>query len=162
MKRRKSIKKKRRVNRPLVILSLAIVIVISLSAVSYLNQLPRAKKPADEYFEIFDATVNDGEFQEPSLGQGGSYENSSVLIIYSVSYKLRAVEGDAHNVVVRAWAKADFVDFEVISKDQSRYVEQWSSRTAGGFLTRKAENGKFPFPVKLTSDEAEGTITIYL
>lgn len=166
MKERKRVKKRKRVNKPLVIVSLAIVIVISLYVVSYLSQLQRGsqkKLPADEYFEIFEQTVNDGEFLDPKLDEGGSYENSSRLLIFSISYKLRAVGGDAHNVVVGSWGPTEnFEEFEVILNGQYGYVEQGSIRTGGGFMTKKAENGKFPFPVKLTSDEAEGTITIYL
>jgi len=156
MKGRKRIKKRRRVNKPLVILSLAIVIVISLSAVSYLNQLPREKKLADEYFEIFDATVNDGEFRD-----GSSYEDSTMLVIYSISYKLRAKGGDAHDVIVKSWAKAGPLDLETILEDGYKYVEQ-TSVPPFGYQSEKAENGMFPFDVRISSVEAEGTITIYL
>lgn len=161
MKRKKRIKKRRRVKKPLVILSVATFIVIILSAALYLGQLQGGsqKKSADEYFEIFDATVNLGEFRDPPIGQGGSYENSSILIIKGVSFKLRAIRGDAHAVIVKSWGKAEPVDLETILKGQWKYVEQESPY---GYLSQKAENGKFPFPVDISSREAEGTIIVYL
>jgi hypothetical protein len=146
------------------IIIFAFVGIIALGLYQSLSQSQTrpSKKPAAEYFEIFEATVNDGEFEMPSVDQGGSYENSSILFIFSISYKIRAIGGDAHNVVIKSWAKADLVDFQVIQKDQWEYVEQTSSRPLYGYKSTKDSTGKFPFQAKIVSDEAEGTILIYM
>ena len=152
-KRRKRRKKK-------VVLLAMLLVFVSIIIVAVYQSQPQPKKSAAEYFEIFDSTVNYGEFREPTEDEGGSYENSNVLIIYGVSFKLKAIGGTAHNVVVQSWAKADPVYFEIIAKDQWKYVEQTSLPPAG-YFSRK-EGGKFPFRVRIRSSEAEGDIIIYL
>lgn len=155
-------KKKSKVNKKIVIALLLIVtfsVIIALGF--YQNKAqPTQKKSAKEYFEIIEATVNDGEFRDPKVEEGGDYNTSQVLIIYSISFQLKAKGGDAHNVVVKSWGEAEPEYFEKILKDTSVYVEQSSLRRSG-YLSRKTE-GKFPFEVKLRSDEAEGSIIIYL
>jgi len=151
-------RRKRRKSRKWVWILLAFIIVLGIIIVPRLfqGQSELQKKSAEEYFEIFDATVNDGEFRD-----GSSYENSSVLIIYGISYKVRAIGGDAHDVIIQSWVMAEPVELVTILEGQYEYVEQ-SSAPPFGYLAEKAENGMFPFEVKISSHEAEGTITIYL
>jgi len=140
---------------------LAILLVfVAIIAVGVYQSRPQPKKPAAEYFEIFEATVNEGEFRDPTEDQGGSYQNSSVLIIYGISFKIRAIGGDAHNVIVASWATATEEYFEKIVKGQYAYYTKAATPPAG-YLSKK-EGGKFPFEVKMRSSEAEGTIKIYL
>jgi hypothetical protein len=90
-KRRRSLKK---IGVVLVVLVLfAVIIGIGVYQMQGLSQTE--KKPAQEYFEIFEPTVDDGEFRNPSISEGGSYENSSVLVIYGLTLKIKAVGGDA-------------------------------------------------------------------
>ncbi len=152
--------KKTRKNTVILLAILLVFVLIIIVAVS--QSPPKSKEPADKYFEIFEATVNYGEFQDPPEDEGGSYQNSSALIIYDISFKIRAIGGDAHNVVVGSWAKVPEVYFEEILKDQSAYYSEFS-QAPFGYLSRKdKEVGKFPFEVRIRSSEAEGTITIYL
>ncbi len=151
-------RRKRRKSRKWVWILLAFIIVLSIIIVPRLfqGQYELQKKSVEEYFEIFDATVNDGEFRG-----GLTYENSSAVIIYGISYKIRAKGGDAHDVIIQSWARAEPLDLLTILEGQYKYVEQ-SSAPPFGYLTEKAENGMFPFDVKIKSAEAEGTITINL
>lgn len=153
--------KKRRKSRKWTWILIAFILVLGIIVVPRLFQSlassPKVEKSrAEEYFEIFNATVNDGVFKD-----GSSYEDSSRLVIYGISFCLRTKGGDAHDVIIQSWAKAEPVDFETILEGQYKYVEQ-SSQSPFGYLSEKAENGMFPFDVKISSVEAEGTITIYL
>lgn len=158
---RKRKKKSKRRKKITIALSLFIFCIVVAMFWLYQNKAQSTqKKSAAEYFEIFGATVNYGEFRDPTVEEGGSYENSRVLIIYGLSFQLKAKGGDAHNVVVKSWGQAEPVPFEVILQNQSVYVEQTSSKAAG-YLSEK-EGGKFTFKVEIRSDEAEGSIIIYL
>jgi len=142
---------------------LAVLLVfVAIIALGVYQSRPQPKKPAAEYFEIFDAGVNPDqiEFLNPTEDQGGSYENSSVMIIYGIYFKIRAIGGDAHDVIVKSWATAPEEYFEKIVKGQYAYYSKASNRP-GGYYSEK-EGGKFPFEVGIWSWEAEGTIKIYL
>ncbi len=148
-------RKKRRKSRKWVWILFAFILLLGIIVVPRLFQSQSERQRADDYFEIFDAAVNDGDFKD-----GSSYEDSSILVIYGISFKLRAKGGDAHDVIIQSWAQAEPVDLETILEGQYKYVEQ-ASVPPFGYLTEKAENGMFPFDVEIKSVEAEGTITIY-
>ena len=120
------------------------------------NQSSQQKVPAAEYFEIFDAGPQDAIPHE---------RNASGAIIawemYSLRYKLKAVKGDAHNVVIKSWAMAEPDNFEIIPRGENVTVFQETTAFAPYLLEMDA-NGKFPFVVKITSSEAEGEIVIEL
>lgn len=149
MRRRK---KRTKLNKRMAVL-LVIVGVFMLAAVaSYLSQLRSLeKKPAEEYFRVFDATVN----------YGVPRRNGTAWIIYGISFKLQAVGGDAHNVIVQSWAMAEPVELGDIPKDGFKTVTQ-TSAPPFGYLSEMNEDGKFPMLIRITSLEAEGKITIYL
>lgn len=161
MSKRKRIKKRKKTRRTVVLLSILLVFAVILVIGLYQLQ-PIPKKPASEYFEIFEATVDDGEFRNPSIPEGGSYENSSVLIVYGLSFKLRAVGGDAHFVVVKSWATANPVPIDIINKGQYEFVQQYSLRPYGLMVEKDSESGKFRFTIGIKCSEAEGDITFDL
>jgi len=153
--------KKGRIRKKTLVVLTIIAVLVSIIIVGAYQSQPQPKKPAAEYFEIFEATVNDAEFRDPPEDQGGSYQTSSILIIYGISFKLRAKLGDAHNVVIESWtSRVPNRYYEIILKGQYGYYDE-SSPSPFGYFSRK-EEGKFPFKVRIRSSEAEGTITIYL
>ena len=149
--RNKSLKKT--VIAAILIIAFGFIIAIGV----YRNQYP-AKKSAAEFFEIFDHSFLDREYREPTIAEGGGPETSNTVIVYGIKFKLKAIGGDAHNVIVEGWGEAEPENFDVILKDQDVTVEQMSNRPYGIAIER--ENGKFPFTVKIISSEAEGEIII--
>jgi len=141
-------RKKKTNKRTLVFLAIVCLFVIVI-VVSYLSQPQRPeKKPAEEYFRIFEPTVNYGEPRE----------NGTIWLINDISFKLQAIGGDASNVIVQSWAMAEPVELMDIPKGESRYVNQFSSVA---YLIKMNEDGKFPMSIRITSTEADGEIIIY-
>lgn len=154
VKKKKTIKKKKRIKLNvervlfLFIVGMFTYILLSLYLGGPQENVP--KKPADEYFEIFGTTIEDAE----------PVKNFTAWIVYGISFKLRAIEGDAHTVIVYGWAP-DVKDQELgdIPKDKSMYITQISPKF-GKYV--RVEDGKLPFSIRIYSTEAEGTITFYL
>jgi hypothetical protein len=144
---------------------LAVLIPLTIIIVVGLYQLPTqsqtVKKQAREYFEILEPTVDNGEFLNPTVDQGGSYQNSSRLRIYGISFTLKAIGGDAHSIVVRSWAQADLFAIEGLAKGEEKYVSQISAYPYGMIVEKNSE-GVFQWTAKITSEEAEGEITFDL
>lgn len=135
-----------------------IIVLAAIIALGVYQNKPQAKKSAAEYFEILDPSLTDREYLEPSIADGGGPETSNVLIVYGISFKLKAIGGDAHNVIVDSWGEAEPVNFDEMRKNQYESVEQTSPRPLGVRIER--EEGKFPFPLRIFSSEAEGEIII--
>ena len=151
--KKKRRKKGTKVKKEIVVL-LVIIGVLVVAAASYLSQQrSREKKPAEEYFRVFDATINDAEPRT---------NDTAIVrwIIYGISFKIQTVGGDAHDVIVQSWGKAYPVYVGDIPKGEFRYVSQMSSRPFG-YMSKIDEDGKFPMTIRITSKEAEGAITIY-
>jgi len=147
----KKTKRSKNIKKTGILLFIVIVFGVIIAVAFYQNQ-NRQKWTVAEYFEILDPRLLDREYKQ----------DGSILIVYWMTFKLKAKVADAHNVVVEGFAKAEPVDFETILKDQYQLVELASSRPFGEMIT-KNEGGKFPFEVQITSDETgDGTITIYL
>jgi hypothetical protein len=159
---RKERKKRTSHKKVSVVLAILIPLMVIIAVGMYqLQGQGQPKKQAKDYFLIFDATVNEGEFLNPAMDQGGSYQNSSRLRVYSLSFKLKAVGGDAHSVVVKSWARADLFPIEVIAKGEWYFVTQESPYPYGMILNKNSE-GIFQFTAKITSEEAAGEITFDL
>lgn len=152
MKRGSRIKKRGKVRKPMIALSLAIGVIIVLSAVLYLGQLQKGiqKKPADEYFEIIEPTVDHGE----------PVENFTKWKVRAISFTLKAVGGDAHTVIVYFEGMADALELGDFSENESKWVPVEFSEP--GYLIEINEDGKFPILMKIVSKEAAGYITILL
>lgn len=150
--RKKRRKRRKKIKEVLVLL--VVILFLVLAVASFLSQQrSQEKMPAEEYFRVFDATVDDAEPRT----------NDTVVVgwmIYGISFKLQAVVGDAHNVVVQSWAMADLVYFGDIPKDRFGYVSQMSPRPYG-YMSKINEDGEFPMTIRISSKEAEGKITIY-
>lgn len=152
MKRKKRIKK-RKVSKSLLIVSLVAGIIIIISMAWYINQQQWGfqEKSAEEYFEILDATIDYGEFRK----------NGTAVVIYAISFKIKAIEGDAHYVMVQSWAQAERYQVGTILKGEIRAVIEMMSPPPFGYLSEKNEDGKFPMKIRITSEEAKGYVTIY-
>ena len=146
-------KKKTRIKKEIVVLSVILIILVIAIALYLSMDGSREKKPAEEYFRVFNTTINDAEPRT----------NDTVImrwIIYGISFEIEAVGGDAHNVIVLSWAKAYPIDVGDIPKGESRYVSMTSSRPYG-YNSIIDEEGKVPMTIRVTSTEAKGAITIY-
>lgn len=155
--RRKTSKKshKKTLIAVLLVLIFGVILTVGILQNLPIPQNPQ-KVPAAEYFEIFDATVDDARPKFNDSGEIIAYE------MYALRYKLRAVKGDAHNVVAKSWAAAPPDEFPLIRQGEYATVEQRTSESAPYLLHETNAEGKYPFTVRLRSDEAEGEIVIYL
>lgn len=138
----------------IVVVIIFVVLMIALYLIQQSTRKTEPKEPAEEYFRIFDTTVNDAD----------PVTNDTAIerwIIYSISFKIQAIGGDAHNVVVKSWARAPHEGIGNIPEGEYRYVEQTSVRPFG-YMSEINEDGKVPMEITITSTEAEGTVTIYL
>lgn len=142
-------------------ISIPLTIIIVVGIYQLQGQGQPIKKQAKDYFEIVEPTVDNGEFLNPTIDQGGSYQNSSHLRVYSLSFKLKAIGGDAHSVVVKSWATANSVPIEGIARGEWEYVTQESAPPFGMVVGKNSE-GIFQFTLKITSEEADGEITFSL
>jgi len=153
--KKKGRRKRRKLRKEIVGIVVTIFVVLMIAL--YLSQQSiretKPKEPAENYFRIFDTTVNDAD----------PITNDTVVerwIIYSISFKIQAIGGDAHNVVVKSWAKAPHWEVGDIPEGEYRYVEQMSERPYG-MMSEVDEDGKVPMEITITSTEAEGAVIIY-
>lgn len=149
MRRKKRIKK-RKVSKSVLILSLVVVIAIIISVAIYLNQQQGGLRTAEEYFEILNATVDYGDFRQ-----------NDTVVIYTISFEIKAVGGDAHDVMVQSWARAQSYAVGTILEGETKAVMEMTSNPPFGILSRENEDGKFPMEIRITSMEADGYVTIY-
>jgi len=145
--KRRTRKTDKRMLALLVIVSLFVLVIVGSYMSQPNNQRPE-KKSAEEYFRIFEPTVNYGEPRE----------NGTIWLVYDISFKLQAIGGNASNVIVQSWATAEPVELMDIPKGEFRYVNQVSSVA---YLVKMNEDGKFPMPIRIKSREAEGKIIIH-
>ena len=148
--RRKKYKRRGKKNTQTLILLLSIgfVIVVIIAVALYQTQPSQPKQEADEYFEIFDPVPIWFDVRE----------NGSVLILYEISFKLKAVGGDAHLVIIQSWAMGEPQELGTILEGDFKEV---TLSSPDGYLSVKME-GKFPVSIRIGSTEAEGKITTYL
>jgi len=149
MRRKKRIKK-RKVSKSVLILSLVVVIAIIISVAIYLNQQQGGLRTAEEYFEILNATVDYGDFRQ-----------NDTVVIYTISFEIKAVGGDAHDVMVQSWARAQNYAVGTILEGETKAVMEMTSNPPFGILSHENEDGKFPMEIRITSMEADGYVTIY-
>ena len=143
-------KRRKKSNKRLVILLLVASILIILAVAAYLIQhngpQDLQKKPAVEYFEVLNANVLVGDLLEENTWK-----------ISSISFELQAIGGDAHNVIIQSWAMAEPQELENILENESKAV---ILQSPNGQVVETNNEGMLPVIIKVTSDEAEGKITI--
>lgn len=120
------------------------------------NPPPQEKAPAAEYFQIFNATVDNAQPKFNASGQIIAYE------MYSLRYVLKAVKADSHNVIIKSWALAPPETFTIIQKGENVTVVQSTTQSAPYLLSELNTDGKYKFTVNIISTEAEGAIVIWL
>jgi len=151
-KRRKKSDKKIGKEKSIVILSLvAIILIISALTIYFIqfhNPQRVQKKPAEEYFKVLDPTVLIGEPLR---------ENTWKLSF--ISFQLQAIGGDANNVVIKSWAMSDPQELEDIPENESKPV-LLQAPDPHGYVVKTDSEGTLPVTIAVTSDEAEGDITI--
>lgn len=100
--------------------------------------------PADEYFQVIEAGVIDGQVEE----------NGTVYIINAISVTFKAVKGDAHDVVVQSWGNSQDELVGTMLKDAATTVSLFS--TYGVRITE--EQGGFRTYIRIMSVEASGKV----
>lgn len=137
------------------ILVISIVIIIAVIAVAaYLSSPPAAVRnplPAQDYFAIENSTVDDSDFPD-------SYPN---LIIYGLSFTLRAVGGNATSVVVGSIANSALKEMGDLAKGEAVYVGIQTG--SFGYRTHfDEEHQGFRVEIPISSYEAEGKVVFYI
>jgi len=121
----------------------------------YQNPLQKPKKDeAKDYFEIVSAAI------EPAVNDRIE-ENGTVWIIHGLTFQIRAVEGDAHEVVILSWANSEPYLIGEMKKGEIKTVFPPLS-SPFGYSTVQQADGTFPVKIRVKSLEAEGSITINL
>jgi hypothetical protein len=148
-------KSRRKTNRKKLILPISVVIIIVVIAVAVYISNPlsagRNPLPAQDYFTIENSTVDTSDFPE-------SYPN---LIIYELSFTLRAVGGDATGLVVGSIANSDLKDLGDLAKGESVFVNIQTG--SFGYMTRFNEEYQgFRVEIPITCYEAEGKVVFYI
>lgn len=147
-------KRRKKSNQKKVILPLVAGILIILAAAIYFIQShgpqDMQKKPPEEYFKVLNATVLIGEPLEENMWK-----------LSFISFQLQAVGGDAHNVIIKSWAMSNPQELEDILENESKPV-LLQAPSPHGYVTEMNNDGMLPIIIAVTSDEAEGKITILL
>jgi len=144
--------KRKKSDKKIVILPLvAIILIVSALSIYFIhfhNPQGVQKKPAEEYFKVLNPTVLIGE----PLGE-------DTWKLSCISFQLQAIGGDANNVVIKSWAMSDPQELEDIPENESKPVLLQAPDPHGYVVTKDSE-GTLPVIIAVTSDEAEGHITI--
>ncbi|MEM3627866.1 MAG: hypothetical protein QXJ11_06235 [Candidatus Bathyarchaeia archaeon] len=150
--------KRRRKTRKIYIYSFfTIAITVILIAAIREAQTPkpsRQKVPANEYFEIKDAIPT--EWDE-------SRSTNEYLFITQVRFKLTAIGGDAHHVLIIVPGFSPLEEWPYIDEiKQNKTIDITLPKLQYAYRSIKTEDGYFPFTIRIDSDEAYGNITILI
>lgn len=144
--------------RSLLILFVIVAVLGVIIVWGAYQNLPESVQPptAEEYFDIIEPTIDDGE-----LVRNQTSGEILAVKIYAISYKVKAVIGDAHNVVAQSWSGAEPEELGTIKEGEWAQVNQQRTPQYSPYLSEKDDQGKFPMRLRITSSEASGYITIY-
>lgn len=145
--RKKRIKSKRK--QKLIVLAILLFIVSVVAFFAFYKSSPRKKIPAEEYYVISEDDI------EPF---GLTYANGTALKLYSLTFNLTAVRGDAHNIVISTGVYLEPVLIEEIKQGEFKTVALTFSPL---YLSTLEEKG-FPVEISISSTEAKGKITVYI
>lgn len=128
------------------VFTFVIVFFIVIMAAAYQSSQSKPKESAREYFEIYDAEY---------IGLPQRIGGGVIMSVSELTFKIRAVKGDAHDVNVQcAQSQPDYVSPKDIPKGQS----------ATGYLTSigqfPVEEGTFEVEIVVSCAEAYGTIFV--
>lgn len=138
------------------------VVIVAATTALYLSQRDRPRPTAEEYFEISDVTW-----------EGAIEEDGSLLMLYTLTFNITPVQGDAHQVRIQnlgtplpgsemPWEP--WVDLGTISQGEAETVQLITER--GVYIHRITEKG-FPVDIRVISAEIskepkDQRITIYV
>lgn len=149
MKTRKKIATRRKRRKRKLIVAVTLLFFASLVVFLVLNRGNPEEIPAEEYFSISEDDI---------VPFGFTHQNGTVLELQSVSFKLTAVKGDAHGVVISAGAFR-YETIEIINKGETRTINLVYSPP---YYTSKLEKEGFVIELTIRSVEAKGKMTIYI
>jgi hypothetical protein len=130
-----------------VVLLLIFGTIIALGV--YQSQLHTRQYTVDEYFDVSVGI-------EPWAGDK-VFSNGTVAIIHSIVVTVKAVEGDAHGVIIQSWAGSESAVLEDIAKGESK--TDYMISTEGARFTRGTD-GKYTVGLHILSLEASGEISV--
>lgn len=160
MKRKKQKKGEKKSRWTLIPVLLIVVIAAAvIVTVFYLGQDNQGQpnepehKEAKDYFDIINATVDEGVFP---------YPDESVVIVYQMSFLLKATGGDATYVVANylGYYHGEVVDLGNMTKGEVRWVQLTFSASVAPLIERE-EKG-YPIRIPIFCEEAKGVIIVYL
>ena len=140
-------KRKRNHNvRNALIVTIVIAFIIVLAA-SYKPEQAKPRQEASDYFEISDVQY-----------VGYLSENDRLLSLSELTFKIKAVEGDANNLYVQSYNSKwedGLVGTGILLKGQSETAHITFTAVVGV----PKEEGQFLVEITVVSTEAEGIIT---
>jgi hypothetical protein len=148
-------KKRKHTNKKIYIYSFFILMIaVVISSAIYQNQFPHEKLPAEDYFEIRDAIIVDADLEKST---------DQVLFITQIRFNLTAVGGDAHSILIMVTGmtpEEDWPCFSELNKNEGEVI--LLPRMTLPYRSLRTSEGYFPFPIRIDSTEASGTITVLL
>jgi hypothetical protein len=130
--------------RLIAILFILVVFGVIAAIGLYQNQAQSKEWTAQEYFQVTEAGVINGEV------------DGDVWILYGISVTFKAVGGDAHGVVVQSWAGSEAQEIGTMVKDvpQTIWLYSPTSTYGGGYASHKNQtDGHFYVEIRITSLE---------
>lgn len=155
--KKKPLKNRRRRNTSNYIYAvLAVMAGVVIASAIIQTQVPREQLPAEEYFEIRDATPIDVNWEKST--------NTS-LFVRQIRFNLTAVGGNAHSIVVFAPGMTppeDWPSYSLLKQGDTIDVTLPPGRPFPNDVHIRASEGGFPFELRIDCVEATGTITVML
>ena len=147
-------KQKKRNSKNIYILSFFAIIIGMIIASALYQSQPVHRMSSDEYFAVTGAIIVDADLERST---------DQVLFITQIRFNLTAVKGDAHHVlfmVTGMTSQQDWPYFPEIPKNKT--VTVLIPTLTYPYRSIKRSDGYFPFPIRIDSVEATGSITVLL
>jgi hypothetical protein len=140
----KKTSRKRNIAISAIIVVFGIIVVVGL----YQNYRPYYPISAQEYFQVVDAGIIDADVQN----------NGTIYIVKAITLTIKAVKGDANEVVVQSWGYSLEEEIGYMKKDDPKTISLFS--TFGVKITKQPDG--LLTSIRISSLEASGEINFFL
>ncbi len=140
--------KKTSAKRNIAILAIIVISSIIVAVGAYQNYRPSPSYSVQEYFQVVDAGIIDAEPQN----------NGTIYIVRAITLTIKAVKGDANEVVVQSWGYSEQELIGYMKKDEPKTISLFS--TYGVKITKQPDG--LPTSIRINSLEASGEINFFL
>jgi hypothetical protein len=123
--------------------------VLTASLLTYRGQPSPPKKTPDQYFSFTGLTAE------------GTNVSSTIVKISTLYFNITATGGDAHHLNIFPPGMGDVQDYPAYDEAPNGTAFPVQLAFPNPVLSRETAQG-FPIDIKLFSEEAEGTITLYI